>query len=163
MRSHFRPAFCSRGCLWCPHRRAVLRCKHPEKLTGLGLFDVSLTPPVEQTGQRETGRPGKGKCWRKQEKPAVELQKYWRFYENRDAAFKTHTAHQGEADMSERTRGPGGFRYWWFADDRDMNLAEAQRIADNIPGAGLSDNGDDWSTVHHFYRPGLFTRIVCGI
>ena len=112
---------------------------------------------MEQTGQRELGAQARAML-EKAGEPAVELQKYWRFYENRDAAFKTHTAHQGEADMSEKL---GGLEVpvLVVCGRQDMNLAEAQRIADNIPGADFRIME---MTGHSspFYRPGLFTRIV---
>ncbi|MBT7540254.1 MAG: alpha/beta fold hydrolase [Gammaproteobacteria bacterium] len=150
------PAFVL-GVAYGARTAARFALQHPEKLTGLALFDVSLTPPVEQTGQRELGAQARAML-EKAGEPAVELQKYWRFYENRDAAFKTHTAHQGEADMSEKL---GGLEVpvLVVCGRQDMNLAEAQRIADNIPGADFRIME---MTGHSspFYRPGLFARIV---
>jgi len=131
--------------------------RHPKKLTGLGLFDVSLMPPVEQTGQQEMGAQAR-KMLTEAGEPTVELQKYWRFYENRDAALKTHTAHQGEPDLSEKLGGLD-VPVLVVCGRQDMNLAEAQRIADNIPD---SDFRIMEMTGHSspFYRPGLFTSIV---
>ena len=74
--------------------------RHPEKLTALGLFDVALTPPVEQTGQRALGAEAR-KMLEEAGEPAVTPRKSWRFYENRDAALKAHTGHEKEEDPSE--------------------------------------------------------------
>jgi len=133
--------------------------RHPEKLTGLGLFDVSLTPPVEQTGQREAGAEAR-RLLAEAGEPTVEIQKYWRFYQDRDAALKTHTAHTKEQDTSEMLDhldvpvlvGCGR---------QDMNLKEATRIASHIPGSEfhimeMTGHGSP------FFRPALFASLVTG-
>jgi len=150
------PAFVL-GVAYGARTAAQFALRHPDKLTGLGLFDVSLTPPVEQTGQRELGAQARTMLADAGE-PIVEMQKYWRFYENRDAAFKTHTAHKGEEDMSEKL-GNLNVPVLVVCGRQDMNLAEAQRIAANIPD---SDFQIMEMTGHSspFYRPGLFTSIV---
>ena len=54
--------------------------RHPERLTALGLFDVALTPPVEQSGQRELAAQAR-ELLQAAGEPAVAPRKYWRFYE----------------------------------------------------------------------------------
>jgi 3-oxoadipate enol-lactonase len=131
--------------------------RHPEKLTGLGLFDVSLTPPVEQTGQREAGAEAR-RLLAAAGEPAVENQKYWRFYENRDAALKTHTAHTSEQDTSELL-GNLPAPVLVACGRQDMNLGEATRIAKSIPGSEfhimeMTGHGSP------FFRPALFASLV---
>ncbi len=131
--------------------------RHPEKLTALGLFDVALTPPVEQTGQRALGAEARETLEAAGE-PAVTPRKSWRFYENRDAALKTHTAHQKEEDTSELL-GNLPVPVLVACGRQDMNLAEAQRIAAAIPGCEcrimeMTGHGSP------FFRPGLFVSLV---
>ena len=131
--------------------------RHPERLTALGLFDVALTPPVEQTGQRELG----GKARRllaDAGEPAVAMQKSWRFYEDREAARKAHTAHEQEPDTSELL-GNLPVPVLVACGRQDMNLAEAKRIAAAIPGSELhimemTGHGSP------FFRPALFVELV---
>lgn len=133
--------------------------RHPDKLSGLGLFDVSLTPPVEQTGQRELGAEAR-RLLAEAGEPTVTQQKYWRFYENRDAALKTHTAHTGEQDTSEML-GHLKVPVLVACGRQDMNLDEATRIAGHIPNAQF----DIMEMTGHsspFYRPGLFASLVNG-
>lgn len=131
--------------------------RHPDKLLGLGLFDVSLTPPVEQTGQRELGTEAR-RLLAEAGEPAVTQQKYWRFYENRDAALKTHTAHAEEQDTSEML-GHLKVPVLVACGRQDMNLLEATRIANHIPNAQFEIME---MTGHSspFYRPGLFASLV---
>ena len=87
-----------------------------------------------------------------------ERQKYWRFYENRDAALLCHRAHEREGDtnvllhnITTPTLVACG--------RQDMNLAAAQEIAQLIPGARfeLMEMTGHGSI---FYRPDLFARLV---
>ena len=131
--------------------------RHEEKLTALGLFDVALTPPVEQSGQRELGLQARQMLADAGE-PEVVRRKSWRFYENRDAALQAHTAHTREPDTSEKL-GSLGIPVLVACGRQDMNLAEAERIAAAIPGSQLhvmemTGHGSP------FFRPALFTRIV---
>ena len=131
--------------------------RHPERLLALGLFDVALTPPVEQSGQRELGRQAM-QMLEEAGEPLVLRRKSWRFYEDRDAAEKAHTAHSREPDTSEmlgQLRAPvliGCGR-------QDMNLPEAKRIAASIPGSELHIMEMTGHGSPHF-RPGLFAEIV---
>ncbi len=136
---------------------AQFALRHADKLTALGLFDVALTPPVEQTGQRELGLQARQMLTDAGE-PAVPLRKSWRFYENRDAARKAHTAHTGEPDVSEML-GSLEIPVLIACGRQDMNLAEAQRIAAAIPGSEfhimeMTGHGSP------FFRPALFANIV---
>ena len=131
--------------------------RHPQRLTALGLFDVALTPPVEQTGQRALGAEAR-EMLKAAGEPAVEAQKYWRFYENRDAALNAHTAHQKEEDTSELLGGLP-VPVLVACGRQDMNLAEAQRIAAAIPDCEcqimeMTGHGSP------FFRPALFTSLV---
>ena len=133
--------------------------RHPDRLTALGLFDVALTPPVEQTGQRALGAEARELLAAAGE-PAVEPRKSWRFYENRDAALLAHTAHQKEEDTSEML-GNLPVPVLVACGRQDMNLAEAQRIAAAIPGCEcrimeMTGHGSI------FFRPALFVDLVNG-
>lgn len=131
--------------------------RHPEKLTALGLFDVALTPPVEQTGQRALGNEAR-KMLEDAGESAVLPRKSWRFYENRDAALNAHTAHTKEEDPSEML-GNLPVPVLVACGRQDMNLAEAERIAAAIPGCEcqvmeMTGHGSP------FFRPALFTSLV---
>jgi len=133
--------------------------RHPGKLTGLGLFDVSLTPPVGQPGQRELGVEAR-RLLAEAGEPAVVTEKYWRFYEDREAALKTHTAHTGEEDTSEML-GHLEAPVLVACGRQDMNLDEATRIARHIPGSEfhimeMTGHGSP------FFRPALFNALVTG-
>jgi 3-oxoadipate enol-lactonase len=133
--------------------------RHPDRLTALGLFDVALTPPVEQTGQRALGAEARAMLEAAGE-PSVSPRKSWRFYENRDAALMAHTAHQKEEDTSEML-GNLPVPVLVACGRQDMNLAEAQRIAAAIPGCEcrimeMTGHGSP------FFRPGLFVEMVNG-
>lgn len=136
---------------------AQFALRHPARLTALGLFDVALKPPVEQTGQRELGRQARDLLAATGE-PAVALEKSWRFYEDRDAALKAHTAHQHEPDMTHALAHIA-VPVLVACGRQDMNLAEAERIAAEIPGSTFSVME---MTGHGspFFRPGLFVRLI---
>jgi len=136
---------------------AQFALRHEDRLTALGLFDVALTPPVEQSGQRELGAEAR-RMLKEAGEPEVVMRKSWRWYLDRDAALKAHTAHSREPDTSEmlsRLQVPvlvGCGR-------QDMNLKEAQRIAAAIPGSTfqlmeMTGHGSP------FFRPALFAEIV---
>jgi 3-oxoadipate enol-lactonase len=138
---------------------AQFALRHPVKLTALGLFDVALTPPVEQTGQRALGAEAR-KLLKEAGEPEVSPRKSWRFYENRDAAFQAHTAHEKEPDTSEMLGGLD-VPVLVACGRQDMNLAEAERIARSIPGCDLhimemTGHGSP------FFRPALFVDLVTG-
>lgn len=131
--------------------------RHEDKLTALGLFDVALTPPVERSGQRELGMQAR-ELLKQAGEPEVTRRKSWRFYENREAAFNAHTAHEKEADTSEML-GDLAVPVLVACGRQDMNLAEAQRIAKAIPHSRLQIME---MTGHGslMFRPGLFTEII---
>jgi len=131
--------------------------RHPDRLTALGLFDVSLTPPVEQGGQRALGLEAR-RLLAETGEPGVEMKKSWRFYEDREAARKAHTAHEQEADLSEAL-GDLPVPVLVACGRQDMNLGEAGRIAAAIPGCRL----EVMEMTGHgspFFRPGLFVELV---
>jgi 3-oxoadipate enol-lactonase len=133
--------------------------RHPDRLTALGLFDVALTPPVEQTGQRALGAEAR-KLLKAAGEPEVTFRKSWRFYEDREAARKAHTAHEQEEDLSEKL-GEVDVPVLVACGRQDMNLAEAERIAAAIPGSRfvvmeMTGHGSP------FFRPGLFVALVTG-
>lgn len=136
---------------------AQFALRHEDKLTALGLFDVALTPPVEQSGQRELGAEAR-RLLQEAGEPEVAMRKSWRFYENREAALKAYTAHTREPDTSEML---GGLEVPVLVacGRQDMNLDEARRIAVAIPSAEfhlmeMTGHGSP------FFRPGLFVQIV---
>ncbi|MGI9327600.1 MAG: alpha/beta fold hydrolase [Pseudomonadales bacterium] len=131
--------------------------RHPDKLTALGLFDVALTPPVEQAGQRSLAAEAR-KLLKEAGEPEVTTRKSWRFYEDRDAALKAHTAHEHEPDLSERLSGLQ-VPVLVACGRQDMNLAEAQRIAQSIPTSEfhlmeMTGHGSP------FFQPALFVDLV---
>ena len=131
--------------------------RHPERLTALGLFDVALTPPVEQSGQRALGAEAR-ELLKQAGEPAVSPRKSWRFYENRDAALMAHTAHEKEPDTSEMLGGLD-VPVLVACGRQDMNLAEANRIAASIPDCDLqimemTGHGSP------FFRPALFVEFI---
>jgi pimeloyl-ACP methyl ester carboxylesterase len=133
--------------------------RHPDRLTALGLFDVALTPPVEQTGQRALGAEAR-EMLKAAGEAEVTPRKSWRFYESRDAALKAHTAHQKEEDTSEML-GNLSVPVLVACGRQDMNLAEAQRIAAAIPDCEcqimeMTGHGSP------FFRPDLFVSLVTG-
>ena len=136
---------------------AQFALRHANKLTALGLFDVALTPPVEQIGQKELGKQAL-QLLEKAGEPLVLRRKSWRFYEDRDAALKAHTAHTHESDMTEKLdhiKVP----VLVACGRQDMNLQEAERIAAAIPSAEfhimeMTGHGSP------FYRPDLFVSLV---
>ncbi|MFT6285150.1 MAG: 3-oxoadipate enol-lactonase [Arenicella sp.] len=136
---------------------AKFALRHEEKLTALGLFDVALTPPVEQSQQKVLAAQARQLLDDVGEREIVP-KKSWRFYENRDAAFKAHTAHQREPDTSDML-GNLKVPVLVACGRQDVNLLEAQRIANAIPGARfelmeMTGHGSP------FYRPELFASIV---
>jgi 3-oxoadipate enol-lactonase len=153
---HIRKAFVL-GVAYGARTAARFALRHPDRLTALGLFDVALTPPVEQTGQRALGAEARQMLEAAGE-PAVTPRKSWRFYENRDAALKAHTAHEKEEDTSEMLGGLP-VPVLVACGRQDMNLAEAQRIAASIPGCEcrimeMTGHGSI------FFRPDLFVSLV---
>ena len=136
---------------------AQFALRHEDKLTGLALFDVALTPPVEQTEQKALAAQAKVLLEQAGE-PVLSPKKSWRFYENRDAAFKAHTAHQHEPDTSEML-GELKVPVLVACGRQDMNLNEAHRIANAIPSARF----EIMEMTGHgslFFRPKVFANIV---
>jgi 3-oxoadipate enol-lactonase len=131
--------------------------RHEDRLTALGMFDVALTPPVEQSGQRERGQEARRQLEQAGE-PLVTPRKSWRWYQDRDAALKAHTAHQHEEDTSEML-GHLKVPVLVACGDLDMNLDEARRIANAIPGCTLevmpmTSHGSP------LIRPALFSQLI---
>ncbi len=131
--------------------------RHPDKLTALGLFDVALTPPVEQSGQRALAAEAR-ELLKEAGEPEVAIRKSWRFYENRNAALKAHTAHEHEPDLSDRL-SELEMPVLIACGRQDMNLAEAQRISESIPSSEfhlmeMTGHGSP------FFRPALFVKLI---
>ncbi|MFT5839794.1 MAG: 3-oxoadipate enol-lactonase [Flavobacteriales bacterium] len=136
---------------------AQFALRHEKKLTALGLFDVALTQPVEQLEQKAFAAHAR-KLLDEAGEPEMVPKKSWRFYENRNAAFKAHTAHEHEPDTSEML-GKLNIPVIVACGRQDMNLNEAQRIANAIPGGTfklmeMTGHGSP------FFRPKLFANIV---
>lgn len=131
--------------------------RHTQRLTALGLFDVALTPPVEQAGQRALAEQARAALRAAGEAP-VAAQKYWRFYEDRAAAAKAHRAHEQESDLSEQL-GSVKAPVLIACGRQDINLPEAQRIARHTPHAEfqlmeMTGHGSP------LFRPALFADTV---
>ena len=136
---------------------AQFALRHEDKLGALGLFDVALTPPVEQTGQRELGAQAR-RLLKEAGEPEVEMRKSWRWYENREAALQAHTAHEHEPDITHML-GQVKVPVLIACGRQDMNLNEAQKIANGIDHAQyhvmeMTGHGSI------YYRPDLFSKIV---
>lgn len=138
---------------------AQFALRHEDQLSALGLFDVALTPPVVQTGQRALAEQARALLAEAGEQLPAQ-QKYWRFYANRDAALNAHTAHEHEPDTSTLL-GHLKVPTLIACGRQDMNLAEAQRIAANIPGSEfqLMEMTGHGSL---FFRPELFVELIAG-
>jgi 3-oxoadipate enol-lactonase len=136
---------------------AQFALRHEEKLTALGLFDVALTPPVEQSEQKALAAQARQLLATAGE-PEVVPKKSWRFYENRDAAFNAHTAHQHEPDTSDML-GHLKVPVLVACGRQDMNLPEARRIANAIP-SGRFELMEMTGHGSPFYRPELFARML---
>ena len=136
---------------------AQFALRHPHQLSGLAMFDVALTPPVDQGDQGALGAQATEQL--KAAGQAIpERQKYWRFYENRAAALLCHTAHQHEGDTNALLHNITTPTLV-ACGRQDMNLAAAQEIAHLIPGARF----EVMEMTGHgsiFYRPALFARLV---
>ena len=138
---------------------AQFALRHEDKLTGLALFDVALTPPVEQTQQKTLAAQAK-LLLEVAGEPVLVPKKSWWFYENRDAAFKAHTAHQHEPDTSEML-GHLKVSVLVACGRQDMNLDEAQRIANAIP-SGKFELMEMTGHGSPYFRPEMFASLVKG-
>ena len=136
---------------------AQFALRHDNLLSGLGLFDVALTPPVNQGDQGALGAQALDML--KAEGIAVPArQKYWRFYENRNAALLCHTAHEREGDTLAALPGLGAPTLV-ACGRQDMNLDSARNIAQLIPDARF----EVMEMTGHgsiFYRPDVFAGLV---
>ena len=136
---------------------AQFALRHPAMLSGLGMFDVALTPPVDQGDQGALGAEAMAML-KEAGMATPERQKYWRYYENRDAALACHTAHQREGDTMAAL--PAILAPTLVACGRqDMNLKSAEEIARLIPGATF----EIMEMTGHgsiFYRPDEFVRLI---
>lgn len=131
--------------------------RHPQQLSGLGLFDVALTPPVDQTEQGALGAQATA-LLKDAGLDVPQRQKYWRFYEDRDAARKCHTAHEREPDTTAMIHAIGAPTLV-ACGEQDMNLPAAKHIANQIPGASFAPMA---MTGHGspFFRPALFAQLI---
>lgn len=136
---------------------AYFALRHPERLTALGLFDVALTPPVEQTGQRALAEKAR-EMLRDEGLEPVSPRKSWRFYEDREAARKAHTAHESADDVSEALAVVSA-PVLVACGRQDMNLDEARRIASCIEGSDF-EIMEMTGHASPFFRPDLFVEVV---
>ena len=148
---------CVVGVAYGARTAARFAIDHPQRLSGLGLFDVALTPPVEQSGQRELAEQARA-LLREAGKTPPEAKKYWRFYTDREAARKAHTAHSVEPDTSEQLSGLK-VPVLVACGRQDMNLAEAERIHRATAGSQfevmeMTGHGSP------FFRPTRFVELV---
>lgn len=136
---------------------AQFALRHPDQLSGLGMFDVALTPPVDQGDQGALGAQA-AELLKSAGLDMPERQKYWRFYEDRDAALLCHTAHQREGDTNALLHNITAPTLV-ACGRQDMNFTAAREIAQLIPGAHF----EVMEMTGHgsvFYRPDLFVRLV---
>ena len=136
---------------------AQFALRHPNQLSGLAMFDVALTPPVDQGDQGALGAKA-AELLQTAGLGMPERQKYWRFYENRDAALLCHTAHQREGDTNALLHNITAPTLV-ACGRQDMNLAAAQEIAELIAGARF----EVMEMTGHgsvFFRPDLFAGLV---
>ena len=136
---------------------AQFALRHPDQLSGLGMFDVALTPPVDQGDQGALGAQA-AELLKTAGLDIPERQKYWRFYEDRDAALLCHTAHQREGDTNALLHNITAPTLV-ACGRQDMNLAAAQEIATLISGAQF----EVMEMTGHgsiFFRPDLFADLV---
>jgi len=136
---------------------ARLALNHPTRLLGVGMFDVALTPPVEQKGQHDLARQAMA-LLKQAGEPLVALQKYWRFYEDRATALLAHTAHESEPDVTAQLASVN-LPVLIACGEQDMNLGESKRIAQAVPSASFSA----MAMAGHcsvFYRPQLFVQLI---
>lgn len=131
--------------------------RHADRLSALGLFDVALTPPVVQTGQRALGEQARALLVDAgmASPPAA---KYWRFYQHREAARLAHTAHERDTDCTARLASVTAPALV-ACGRQDMNLVESMRIAATLPNARhevmeMTGHGSP------FFRPALFCELI---
>ena len=84
--------------------------------------------------------------------------KYWRFYENRDAALACHSAHQREDDTMAALSAISAPSLV-ACGRQDMNLDSAKEITALIPGATFAVM-EITGHCSVFYRPDGFVRMV---
>lgn len=130
---------------------------HHPRLSALGLFDVALTPPVAQSGQRALADAARA-LLSAAGTPAPGVEKYWRYYENREAARQAHTAHEREPDITPLL-STVAVPTLVACGRQDENLTEAQRISATLPNARfelmeMTGHGSP------FFRPTLFCDLV---
>lgn len=91
-------------------------------------------------------------------KTVPQRQKYWRFYEDREAAGKCHTAHQRKPDTTDMIHAITAPTLV-ACEELDMNLASAKHIVEQIPRVRFAPMT---MTGHGspFFRPELFARLV---
>lgn len=130
---------------------------HPDKLIALGLFDASLTPPVDQKEQYTLAAQAIS-LLNEAKEPLVERQKYWRFYENRDTALLAHTAHEHEPDITPTLKDVTQPALV-VCGRQDINLNESERIAKSLPNSEHHIMEMTGHGSHHF-RPALFSKII---
>ena len=136
---------------------AQFALRHPDKLTSLALCDVSLSQPVNQTEQGNLGNKARDML-REAGEPIVEYKKYWRFYKDKDAALKFHTAHLKEKDITTEM-SEVSVPSLIACGRQDMNLNEAEKISNNIPNSKF-EIMEMTGHASIFFRPKLFTQIV---
>jgi len=131
--------------------------KYPERLTGLALFDVSLLPPVEQSGQKKLALEAI-QLLREAGEPEPQLKKYWRYYEDRDASLKAHSAHRGEPDLTPQL-AQVKLPTLVACGRQDMNLDEARRVANALENSHF-EIMEKTGHGSPFFRPILFAQLI---
>ena len=120
------PAFVM-GVAYGARTAARFALEYPGKLAALGLFDVALTPPVDQARQRALAEEARQRLDAAGE-PIPTPEKHWRFYEDRETARLAHTAHEQEPDLTGALAAVT-VPVLVACGEQDVNLPEAERIA----------------------------------
>jgi 3-oxoadipate enol-lactonase len=129
-----RPLVC--GMAYGARTAARFALRHPQRLSLLALYDVSLDQPVDQALQAK----GNEEAFRLREAAGLRsprIDPAWREHGDAREALRTLTAHRDQPDPTPElahVRHPtlvGCGR-------QDVNLAEAQRIAATLPNAELN-------------------------
>ncbi|NWG46969.1 MAG: alpha/beta fold hydrolase [Alphaproteobacteria bacterium] len=109
--------------------------RHPGRLTRIAFFDVAFTPPVEREAREAKGREAAALLAEAGER-MVESQKAWFWHDVKENAAAVHTAHLTEPDITERL-ATLAVPCLVACGRQDLNLAQAERVANTIPGAAF--------------------------
>jgi len=128
-----RPVVC--GMAYGARTAARFALRHPERLSLLALYDVSLAQPVDQALQREGNEQAK-QLRAEAGLPEPVRKREWFEHVDRREAGRALTAHQGQPDPTPEL-AELAHPTLVVCGRQDVNLAEAERIAGVLPDAEL--------------------------